>query len=160
MTDEAAVAAGAKKVEAALQGATLPGLVNNAGVSVAGPLLYLKVEEFRRQIEVNLVGQLIVTQAFGPLLGVDRSRKGAPGRIVMISSVGGKTGFPFIGAYNASKFGLEGIVGILAPRIDDLRRRRDRRRARQRRDADLGQGGRRRPRAVRQHGLTRPRSPR
>src|SRR5271165_501864 len=109
VTDEAAVAAGAKKVEAALQGATLAGLVNNAGVSVAGPLLYLKVEEFRRQIEVNLVGQLIVTQAFAPLLGAGPSRKGPPGRIVMISSIGGKTGYPFMGAYNASKFALEGF---------------------------------------------------
>src|SRR5271166_1234372 len=52
VTDEAAVARGAKQVEAALQGETLFGLVNNAGVSVSGPLLYLKVEDFRRQIEV------------------------------------------------------------------------------------------------------------
>jgi NAD(P)-dependent dehydrogenase (short-subunit alcohol dehydrogenase family) len=50
-----------------------------------------------------------VTQAFAPLLGVDRSRKGPPGRIVMISSVGGKNALPFLGAYAASKFGLEGM---------------------------------------------------
>jgi NAD(P)-dependent dehydrogenase (short-subunit alcohol dehydrogenase family) len=58
---------------------------------------------------VNLGGTLIVTQAFAPLLGADGSRKGAPGRIVMISSVGGKNAMPFLGAYCASKFGLEGM---------------------------------------------------
>jgi NAD(P)-dependent dehydrogenase (short-subunit alcohol dehydrogenase family) len=72
-------------------------------------LLELKIEDFERQIKVNLVGPLIVTQAFAPLLGADRSRKGAPGRIVMISSVGGKTALPFMGPYHASKFGLEGM---------------------------------------------------
>ena len=109
VTDEAAVAAGAKQVEAALGGETLFGLVNNAGIAVPGPLLYLKIEDFKRQIDVNLTGQLVVTQAFAPLLGADRSRKGAPGRIVMISSVGGRNALPFVGAYNASKFGLEGM---------------------------------------------------
>ncbi|HTP76547.1 MAG TPA: SDR family oxidoreductase [Rhizomicrobium sp.] len=109
VTDEAAVAKGAEQVAAALGGETLAGLVNNAGIAVAGPLLYLKLDEFRQQIEVNLTGQLIVTQAFAPLLGADRSRRGAPGRIVMISSVGGKNANPFMGPYNASKFGLEGL---------------------------------------------------
>ncbi len=109
VTDEAAVAAGAKKVEAALEGATLFGLINNAGIAVPGPLLYLKVEDFRHQLAVNLTGQLIVTQAFAPLLGADRERKGAPGRIVMISSVGGKNALPFVGPYAASKFALEGL---------------------------------------------------
>src|SRR5260370_3590343 len=109
VTDEAAVAAGAKKVETALEGATLFGLVNNAGIAVPGPLLYLKVEDFRHQLAVNLTGQLIVTQAFARLLGADRERKGAPGRIVMISSVGGKNALPFVGPYAASKFALEGL---------------------------------------------------
>ena len=109
VTDETAVAAGAKQVEATLRGETLSGLVNNAGVAVPGPLLELEIDEFRRQIDVNLTGALIVTQAFAPLLGVDRSRKGERGRIVMISSVGGKNALPFNGAYSASKFGLEGM---------------------------------------------------
>jgi len=113
VTDEAAVARGAEQVAAALGGETLAGLVNNAGIAVAGPLLYLKLDEFRQQIEVNLTGQLIVTQAFAPLLGADRSRKGEPGRIVMISSVGGKNANPFLGPYNASKFGLEGMSEAL-----------------------------------------------
>jgi NAD(P)-dependent dehydrogenase (short-subunit alcohol dehydrogenase family) len=109
VTDAAAVAKGADQVAAALGGEMLSGLVNNAGIAVAGPLLYVKIDEFRHQIEVNLTGQLIVTQAFAPLLGADRSRKGEPGRIVMISSVGGKNASPFVGPYNASKFGLEGL---------------------------------------------------
>ena len=109
VTDAAAVAKGADQVAGALGGEMLFGLVNNAGIAVAGPLLYLKIDEFRHQIEVNLTGQLIVTQAFAPLLGADRSRKGEPGRIVMISSVGGKNASPFVGPYNASKFALEGL---------------------------------------------------
>ena len=109
VTDEAAVAAGAKQVEIALGAATLFGLVNNAGIAVPGPLLYLKIDDFKHQIAVNLTGQLIVTQAFAPLLGADRSRAGARGRIVMISSVGGKIALPFLGPYNASKFALEGL---------------------------------------------------
>ena len=109
VTAAAAVAAGAGKVQTALGGETLFGLVNNAGIGVPGALIDLKIDDFRRQIDVNLTGQLIVTQAFAPLIGVDRSLKGPPGRIVMISSLGGKTAFPFMGAYNASKFALEGL---------------------------------------------------
>src|SRR6185312_2523008 len=109
VTDEAAVHAAAGEVAAALGGETLFGLVNNAGVAVAGPLLYLKIDEFRHQLEVNLTGQVIVTQAFAPLLGIDASRKGAPGRIVMISSVGARTANPFMAPYCASKSGLEAV---------------------------------------------------
>ncbi len=109
VTDQQAVNAGAEKVAAALGGETLFGLVNNAGIAVAGPLLYLKIDEFRHQIDVNLTGQVIATQAFAPLLGADTSRKGKPGRIVMISSVGGKTANPFMAPYCASKFALEGL---------------------------------------------------
>ncbi len=109
VTDAQAVNAAAEKVAAALGGETLFGLVNNAGIAVAGPLLYLKIDELRQQLDVNVTGQLIVTQAFAPLLGADTSRKGDPGRIVMISSVGGKNANPFMGPYNASKFALEGL---------------------------------------------------
>jgi NAD(P)-dependent dehydrogenase (short-subunit alcohol dehydrogenase family) len=109
VTDEAAVGAAAKQVDAALRGEILFGLVNNAGVAVPGPLLYQKIEDFKQQIAVNVIGHLIVIQAFAPLLGADRARNGAPGRIVTISSVGGKNATPFLGAYNASKFALEGM---------------------------------------------------
>jgi NAD(P)-dependent dehydrogenase (short-subunit alcohol dehydrogenase family) len=109
VTDEKAVYAGAAKVAAALGNETLFGLVNNAGIAVPGPLLFLGIDEFRNQIEVNLIAQLLVTQAFAPLLGADRSRKGKPGRIVMMSSIGGKNAFPFNGPYHASKYALEGM---------------------------------------------------
>ena len=109
ITDEAAVHTAARQVRAALAGATLFGLLNNAGVAVPGPLYDLAVDDFRNQIEINVTGQLIVTQAFLPLLGMDSALKGTPGRIVMISSVGGKTAAPFMAPYNASKFALEGL---------------------------------------------------
>ena len=109
VTDSAAVNRASEETAAALGNAKLAGLVNNAGIAVAGPMLYLDIEEFRHQLEVNVTGQLIVTQAFAPLLGADGSRDGKPGRIVMITSVGGRNANPFTGPYNASKFALEGL---------------------------------------------------
>lgn len=109
VTDEAAVGAAASLVRTKLGGQPLRGLVNNAGIATAGPLMHQPVSEFRQQLEVNLVGPLIVTQAFLPLLGADRALPGTPGRIVNVSSAGGKNGGPFLGAYAASKFGLEGF---------------------------------------------------
>jgi NAD(P)-dependent dehydrogenase (short-subunit alcohol dehydrogenase family) len=109
VTDEAAVKAAAAHVRAELAGEKLAGLVNNAGVAVAGPLLELPIEEFRHQIEINLIGVVITTQAFAPLVGTDRGLKGDPGRIVNISSVGGKNAVPFLAPYAASKFALEGL---------------------------------------------------
>jgi NAD(P)-dependent dehydrogenase (short-subunit alcohol dehydrogenase family) len=109
VTDEAAVLAAAREVRAALSGETLAGLVNNAGIAVAGPVLELAVDEFRRQLDVNVIGPIISTQAFGPLLGSDASLKGSKGRIVMISSVAGKNGNPFTPAYSASKHAIEGL---------------------------------------------------
>jgi len=109
VTDEPAVQAAAAQVSDRLGKRTLFGLVNNAGIAGGGPLLYQPIDEFRRTIEVNLVGPFTVTKAFGPLLGADRSRTGAPGRIVQISSVAGKFAAPFLGVYAASKFGLEGM---------------------------------------------------
>lgn len=109
VTDEVAVQGAARQVREQLNGETLFGLVNNAGIAVGGPLIHLPTEDFRRQLEVNLVSVLIVTQAFIGLLGSDRSLHGKPGRIINISSVGGKAGGPFVGAYSASKHGLEGF---------------------------------------------------
>lgn len=109
VTDEAAVQAASGQVREQLQGQTLYGLVNNAGIAMPGPLMHLPTENFRHQLEVNLVGVLIVTKAFLPLLGADRSLQGKPGRILNISSVSGKIGYPFMGAYATSKHGLEGF---------------------------------------------------
>jgi NAD(P)-dependent dehydrogenase (short-subunit alcohol dehydrogenase family) len=109
VTDEAAVLAAAREVRAALAGETLTGLVNNAGIAVAGPVLELPADQFRRQMEVNVIGPIIATQAFGPLLGSDPTLKGRKGRIVMISSVAGKNGNPLASAYSASKHAIEGL---------------------------------------------------
>ena len=109
VTDEAAVLAAAREVRAALAGETLAGLVNNAGIAVAGPVLELPIDQFRLQMEVNVIGPIISTQAFGPLLGSDPSLKGRKGRIVMISSVAGRSGNPLASAYSASKHAIEGL---------------------------------------------------
>src|SRR6201985_517321 len=109
VTDEAAVLAAARDVRAALNGETLFGLINTAGIAVTGPVLELSVEQFRRQMDVNVTGPIISTQAFGPLLGVDPSLRGPKGRVVMISSVAGKNGNPLTPAYAASKHAIEGL---------------------------------------------------
>ena len=110
VTDEQAVAAAARQVREKLGGATLFGLVNNAGIANPGPLLHIDIASFRQQLEVNVTGQLIVTQAFAPLLGAaPDTRTKTPGRIVMMSSVGGRVATPFVGPYNASKFALEAV---------------------------------------------------
>ena len=113
VTDEAAVQAAAQQVREQLNGETLFGLVNNAGIAEPGPLIHIPTAEFRHQLEVNLVGILIVTKAFAPLLGVDRSLRGQPGRIINISSVSGKSASPFVGPYATSKHGLEGFSETL-----------------------------------------------
>jgi NAD(P)-dependent dehydrogenase (short-subunit alcohol dehydrogenase family) len=113
VTDETAVQAAAQQVREQLHGETLFGLVNNAGIAAPGPLIHLPTDDFRHQLEVNLVSVLIVTKAFVPLLGTDRTRRGQPGRIINMSSVSGKSAYPFVGAYAASKHGLEGFSETL-----------------------------------------------
>jgi NAD(P)-dependent dehydrogenase (short-subunit alcohol dehydrogenase family) len=82
-------------------------LVNNAGIVVSGPVEGLSIEDLRRQLEVNVVGQVAVTQALLPRL------RAARGRIVFISSVSGRVAAPMMGAYSASKFALEGLADTL-----------------------------------------------
>jgi len=113
VTDEAGVRAAAQQVGEQLNGEKLFGLVNNAGIAVPAPLMHQPIADFRRQMEVNLIGTLIVSQAFLPSLGADRSLKGKPGRIINISSVSGQRGAPFVGAYAASKHALEGLSETL-----------------------------------------------
>ncbi|OAF04951.1 oxidoreductase [Bradyrhizobium centrolobii] len=109
VTDEGAVLAAARQVREALGDETLAGLVNNAGVAVAGPVLELSADEFRRQMDVNVIGPVIATKAFGPLLGADPSLSGPKGRIVMMSSVAGKNGNPLMAPYCTSKHAIEGL---------------------------------------------------
>ena len=105
VTDVSAVMAASEQVREMLEGGPLLGLVNNAGAGTAGPLLHLPLDEFRQQLEVNLVAPLSVTQHFSPLL---RSKTNA-GRIINIGSTASRIGIPFMGAYSASKHGLEGL---------------------------------------------------
>jgi NAD(P)-dependent dehydrogenase (short-subunit alcohol dehydrogenase family) len=84
----------------------LHGLVNNAGIAVPGPLETLPLDQFRRQLEVGLVAYLAVTQAFLPQI------RGAGGRVVFLSSLGGRVAFPLNGAYHAAKFGTEAIGDV------------------------------------------------
>jgi NAD(P)-dependent dehydrogenase (short-subunit alcohol dehydrogenase family) len=89
------------------QASQLDGLVNNAGIAVAGPLEFVPLPELRRVLEVNVVGQVAVTQAFLPLL------REAKGRVVLMSSISGRVAAPLMGPYAASKFALEAIGDAL-----------------------------------------------
>jgi NAD(P)-dependent dehydrogenase (short-subunit alcohol dehydrogenase family) len=101
VTDADAIANAAGRV------ARLDGLVDNAGIVVVAPLEFLPLEELRHQLEVNVVGQLAVTQAFLPAL------RAARGRIVIIGSIAGRSALPFLGAYAMSKHALEGMADSL-----------------------------------------------
>lgn len=105
VTDGEQIAAAAERVRAGAPGG-LDGLVNNAGISVASPLETIPIDDFRRQIEVNLTGQVAVTQALLPQI------RTASGRIVFLSSIGGRIAFPLTGAYHAAKFGIEAVGDI------------------------------------------------
>lgn len=113
VTNEESILEAAEQVRNQINGNNLLGLVNNAGIAIGGPLMHQPIADFRKQIEVNLIGQLTVTQAFLPLLGTDSKFQGKPGRIINISSVSGKIASPFLGAYAASKFGLEAVSEAL-----------------------------------------------
>jgi len=101
VTDEDQVRAAAEHI------GELHGLVNNAGIALAIPLEFIPLKELRRQLEVNVVGQVGVTQAFLPHLR--RSR----GRIVFIGSIAGQSALPFLGPYAASKHALEAVADAL-----------------------------------------------
>jgi NAD(P)-dependent dehydrogenase (short-subunit alcohol dehydrogenase family) len=105
VTDTEAVAAAVDRVRDG--SGELHGLVNNAGITVPAPLEFLPLDELREQLEVNVVAQLGVTQAFLPLLRAGR------GRIVNMGSISGRSALPFLGAYAASKFALEALTDSL-----------------------------------------------
>lgn len=109
LTEPGAIETTAARVSAA---GPLFGLVNNAGVALPGPLEHLPLDLLRRQLEVNLVGQLAVTQALLPALRRGREAYG-DARIVMIGSIGGRVAGPMLGAYHMSKFGLAALSGAL-----------------------------------------------
>jgi NAD(P)-dependent dehydrogenase (short-subunit alcohol dehydrogenase family) len=105
ITDAEQIAAAAARIEAESEGG-LDGLVNNAGVAIPGPLETLAIDDFRRQIEVNMTGHVAVTQALLPAI------RSARGRIVFISSIGGRVALPLTGAYHAAKFGIEAVGDV------------------------------------------------
>jgi NAD(P)-dependent dehydrogenase (short-subunit alcohol dehydrogenase family) len=106
VTDPEHVSRAAERVTEATQG-RLAGLVNNAGIGVGGPLELMPLNDFRHQIEVNLIGQVAVTQALIPAM------RGARGRLVFISSIGGLVATPYMSPYHASKFGIEAVGDAL-----------------------------------------------
>ena len=112
VTDAEQISAAARRVEEEAEGSApaqggLDALVNNAGIAVGGPLELVPLPELRRQLEVNVVGHVAVMQAVLPALR--RSR----GRIVLVSSVGGRVATPFLAPYQASKHALEAIGDAL-----------------------------------------------
>jgi len=107
ITDAASITSAVEVVTTAFGEIGLAGIINNAGIAVAGPLEFLPVDEIRKQLEVNVIGQIAVTQAFLPLL-----RQGQ-GRIINIGSLGGRIAMPFIGPYSAAKFAMEALTDAL-----------------------------------------------
>jgi len=105
--DPARIEGVAQRIQEDLGDAGLDALVNNAGIAVAGPLEFLPIAELRDQLEVNLVGQVAVTQAL--LSALRRAR----GRIVFVGSIAGRSAMPVTGAYSASKFGIEAVADAL-----------------------------------------------
>jgi NAD(P)-dependent dehydrogenase (short-subunit alcohol dehydrogenase family) len=106
VTSAASIDAAVAEVSHHLAGRGLDGLVNNAGVGFPGPLEVLALDDLRRQLEVNVIGQVATTQAMLPLV------RQASGRIVFVGSVGGILASQFAGAYHASKFAIEAIGDV------------------------------------------------
>ncbi len=113
VTSEASIAAAASRVHE-LTGGRLDALVNNAGIPGAGPVETVPMDEVRATIETNLIGQFAVTQAFLPQIRAGR------GRVVFISSLGGRVAFPYASPYHASKWGLEALAESLRAEMAPL----------------------------------------
>jgi NAD(P)-dependent dehydrogenase (short-subunit alcohol dehydrogenase family) len=107
VTDRGSIESAAREVEAALGGEGLRGLVNNAGIGIGAPLEFIDLDELRRQLEVNVIGPIAVTQAFLALI------RACSGRVVNVGSIGGRVAQPMLGPYNASKFALEALSDSL-----------------------------------------------
>lgn len=112
VTDRSAIDAAVKRAKAVADEDGLVAVVNNAGQPVAGPMEVLPLDELRRELEVNLVGQVAVTQAFLPML------RASEGRVIFVTSIGGRVVLPFAGAYYASKFGLEAVAEAMRTELE------------------------------------------
>jgi NAD(P)-dependent dehydrogenase (short-subunit alcohol dehydrogenase family) len=102
VTDESMIEVTRARIED-VTGGRLAGLVNNAGVAIAGGTEFVPLDELRRQLEINVIGQVAVTQAFLPMI------RAARGRVVLMSSIGGRSALPFLVPYGASKHALEAL---------------------------------------------------
>lgn len=107
VTDQQQIDAAVQTVSNAVGATGIQGIVNNAGVSVNGPLEYLTSEDLRMQLEVNVIGQIAVTRSFMELV------RSGHGRIVYIGSIAGKMATPFLGPYCASKHAMEALSDSL-----------------------------------------------
>jgi NAD(P)-dependent dehydrogenase (short-subunit alcohol dehydrogenase family) len=103
VTNDQSIASAKQEVEQAVGDDGVVGLVNNAGIGDGGPIETMELDVLRKVLEVNLVGQVAVTQAFLPLI------RQVPGTIVFIASIGGRIASPFMSPYNTSKFGIEAL---------------------------------------------------
>jgi NAD(P)-dependent dehydrogenase (short-subunit alcohol dehydrogenase family) len=107
VTDSGQVAEVTRVVRDAVRDSRLAGIVNNAGIAVAGPVEFVPLEKWREQLEVNVLGVVSMVQSFTPLLRESR------GRIVTIGSLGGRLAQPMVGPYCTSKHALEAISDVL-----------------------------------------------
>ncbi|KRB82327.1 hypothetical protein ASE00_09625 [Sphingomonas sp. Root710] len=113
VTDEDGIAAAVETVSRAIGDQRIAALVNNAGISISGPLIHQPMADVRKQFDVNLFAPMRLVQAFAGMLGASPKYQGPKGRVVNITSVTGKLGFPFVGAYCASKHAFEGYSDSL-----------------------------------------------
>ena len=113
VTSEESIAAGVERVREET-GGRLDAVVNNAGIPGAGPVETLSLDTFRGVIETNLIGTFAVTKACLPML------RASAGRVVIVSSLGGRVAFPYASAYHASKFGVEGLAESLRAEVRPL----------------------------------------
>jgi NAD(P)-dependent dehydrogenase (short-subunit alcohol dehydrogenase family) len=102
VTDEATIAATRERIEEVTAG-RLAGLVNNAGIGVGGPIEAVALDDLRRQFEINVTGQVAVTQAMLPMI------RAARGRVVFMASIGGRIALPYLAPYSASKHAVEAL---------------------------------------------------
>ena len=107
VTDDESIKRAADTVRQSVGGAGLAGLINNAGIAIGSPLEVIPLSQLRKQLEVNVIGQIAVTQAFLPLL------RQAQGRIVNMGSIAGRGTIPMMGPYSASKFAMEALTDAL-----------------------------------------------
>jgi NAD(P)-dependent dehydrogenase (short-subunit alcohol dehydrogenase family) len=108
VTDSASIARAVEEVDAITGKRGIDVLINNAGYGMAAPIIETSDEDLRRQYDTNVFGLMAVTRAFAPRM-MERGR----GRIINVSSVGGRVTLPFFGAYNSTKYALESLSDAL-----------------------------------------------